>query len=139
MNIKEVENFIEMKPSLEVKLEILQRDLKTIEEIGVSAINYKLVPTKSSNISKPTEKQAIEKAGNTKQKIKRQINLIESKLDIIDKALGVLDSRERKVVTWKLIENKSYYQICADLSISEVYAKKIKRKALIKIKPVITI
>lgn len=138
MTLTEIENFIGRYEKLKVRLEVLQEEIETVEETGLSALKFKFVKTKSNSIHRPVEEQAIENLSQTED-IRKEIYVLKKQISIIDKVLEGLDELERKIIYSKVIKNKSYGDICREISISEIYAKKLKRKGIIKIKQMINL
>lgn len=137
LTLKEVENFIKKYRKLKVRLKVLKDELDSIEETGVSAIKFNFTKNKTNNINRPVEYQAIKNINN-KKKLEKEIFIIKKQVHIIESVLECLDKLERQVIVNKLINNKNYNDISIKLSISEIYAKKLKRKSLIKIKKIIS-
>ena len=108
-----------------IQIEILKEDIKTLQKTGYSPINYNYLITK--------EVEEIEKNKKYKLMVEQTIFLLERKLVIIDKAIETLDFLQQQIIKKRLIENESYYKICDDLHISERYARKLKKKAVLKI------
>lgn len=136
MTSKEVEKFVGKYSFFKAKLEVLTRQEELVKEVGVSALKYKLVPTSSNTVARPTESKALkESIGH----IKKQKTLIKSKIAIIDDALGGLDKLERRVIEFKLKKKMTYAQVAEKLCISEIYAKKLKKAGLSKLTKLLTL
>lgn len=118
---------------IRVQIDILKVDLKTIEMTGVSAINYN---TSSQAIT--SNKAEAKKTKEYKAEIEQTIFILERKLAIIDKAMGILNTIQRELITKKLIEDEPYYKVCGDLHVGERYARKIKKKAILRMQEVMS-
>lgn len=137
MNISEVEKIIRGYNSLKRKINILSKEIESLTETGISALSFSLSgKSKTNNISRPTEDNAIDNI-DKKKEVKKELFVLKKQLEIIDEALNSLDNMERQVIKLKLIQKYSYEEIAEEINISVIYAKKLKRKALVKVKSII--
>ena len=137
MNISEVEKIIRGYNSLKRRISILSKEIESLTETGISALSFSLSgKSKTNNISRPTEDNAIDNI-DKKKEVKKELFVLKKQLEIIDEALNSLDNMERQVIKLKLIQKYSYEEIAEEINISVIYAKKLKRKALVKVKSII--
>lgn len=137
MNISEVEKIIRGYNSLKRKINILSKEIESLTETGISALSFSLGgKSKTNNISRPTEDNAIRNA-DKKKRAKKELFVLKKQLEIIEESLNSLDDMEKQVIELKLIKNYSYEEIAEEVNISVIYAKKLKRKSLVKIKSII--
>lgn len=138
MDINETEKVIRTYQKLKKRIKILNNELESIKETGISALEFKLGgKSKTNTVNRVTENVALKNIENTK-KLKKELFVLSKQVEIIDNALDSLDKTEREVIKYKLIEGLTYMDIADELSISVIYAKKLKKKALIKVKKIIS-
>lgn len=132
-----IENMIKEYKEIQVEIDILKEELKSIEVTGISAINYEGVGNgKTYSISRPVENEVIQME-RIKEDIKDKIFVLEKRLSIIEKALEVLNETERTIIHKQLIDGEPYFTFTGSLHISERTAKRIKKVAISKMARII--
>lgn len=125
-----IENFFSGYKTLEFQILKLEYEMYNLDQYGINAINYDSIKSSPTNqINRPVETQAIS-AIEIKTNYEKEINRYKKQILLIDKALELLPEFQRLLIIKKVIERKPYFTVCAELHISESYAKKVKRKAI---------
>lgn len=135
MNKERVINMIKEYKELQVEIDILKHEIESIEVTGISAINYEGEKTGVTyKINKPTEEEAV-KLTDKKDRIQNKIFVLEKRVNIIERILGVLNNQERELIYKHIIEGLPYHKFCGfeGLDMSERKAKQIKKDALNKL------
>ena len=130
--LKDIERTLREYRVIETRIDILQEQLKNIDDVGISALDYTVDRVQTSNMSKPVEDVVLKKV-----EIEKEIYLARHKLDIINKALSALDEEERQVIQMQVIEGKQWYKLCSCLHLGETALREKKKRALRKIRTVL--
>ena len=132
MRFEEVEELLKNYNSIKLQIYIFKEELSSIENTGVSAINYDFKSSPTNEIQRPTENEALYITQRKKQ-LEMKIFILEKKINIIDRALEHLEDTERDIITMRFIKNEPFYKICLEVHVSERWAREIRRRAITKI------
>ncbi|MBV7273117.1 hypothetical protein JMF89_00930 [Clostridiaceae bacterium UIB06] len=126
--INEVENFLYNYKAINLAIENLKMELKSLDETTIGSIEYKDSIGKTNKFN-----SSVENILTRKGLLRLRIEHMETKITQIDRALGILLEIEKAVIKSFYIEDMCYFQFCSDINVSERTCQRIKRRALNKI------
>lgn len=119
---------------LKVSIENMKAEIEELKkESGITGIDYKKEKTSETyKITQPTEEQSLR---NITQEylLRKRIEITQSKIDKIDRAINKLNEREKEIIKMFYIDGKQWYEIAFAVKYSERHCKRIRQQAIKKI------
>lgn len=128
---KKTEKCLYRLNALKTRIENLKQQYTEKElEAGGEGIDYskdKLCQTYKFNST--TESIGIELA-----QIKMMIDILQSKVDIMERSLFILNQTERKIINMKYLDNEPWFKIAYEMKYNESHCRRIRNHAIEKLK-----
>jgi len=99
---------------------------------GVSAVDYAGDGIKTNNIDKLVENTALKNIEDV-ERIKKDIEVTQSKLDRLNSAIGSLEMTERQVIILGFIKGYQWQEVARELSYTDRMIRNKKNAALSKL------
>ena len=131
---KGVERLLYSYPFLKANLATKENEIKAFEHDSIKGIDFDRISTSKTNgISHEVEDTAIL---NIKRidSIKNDIDSLDTKIGMIDRALALLSPTQRKVIELKYFDKVSPTEICCSMNMSKSQVNVHKHRAIDAIK-----
>jgi DNA-directed RNA polymerase specialized sigma subunit len=130
---KTTEKFLYNYRPLKISIENMESELKELEPLGASAIDYSKEKTGATyNISKQTEDEALHII-TQKEILKDRIEKTKKKVERIEKGLSSLSPIEKEIISRRYFESEQWYEIAYKVKYHESWCKEIRKRAIIKL------
>lgn len=129
----EVESFLSHYDTAKAILKSMELELKNIEETIIGSIDYSKDSTGKTN----KFNSEVENLINKKETLTTRLGNLKKYLDKVEIAMDTLDEVERKVIDFKVIQGKYYYEFADKLKITPRKAQSIKTKVIDKMVSII--
>ena len=123
MDYEQIKEALESYNTTRIQIGILKDELESIKRTGLSAMGHE--------DTNPEENETY------KSELENKMFNMTKKLAIIDKAMGALNQLSKEIIIRKVINDEPYYKVCGDLHIGERYARKIKKRSILKMEEII--
>lgn len=87
----------------------------------------------SSGYKGSTVESKVISIDEKKRELKKDIENLETKLTRIDKAIEILNDKERHIITKRYFESKQWWEIGTELKYNERHCRRIRNEAIDKI------
>ncbi|RKD22442.1 phage transcriptional activator, RinA family [Caminicella sporogenes DSM 14501] len=130
---KATEKFLYNYKFLKISIENMETELKELEPVGATAINYENEKTGITyKINKTVENEALHIISQ-KEILKNRIEKTKRLVNRIEKALETLNDSERKIIEKRYFETKQWFEIAYEAKYSEFWCREIKNRAINKL------
>ena len=130
---KRLESDLYNYKALKLSVESLKRDIDEYDRMdGVSSVPFDTIKLSNSfKFSSSVEDSALSNVEKLEY-IRHCIRRTEDTIQGIDQALCILTEDEEKIIRYKYIDNKQWYNIAYHLKYNERWCRELRKRAMIK-------
>jgi DNA-directed RNA polymerase specialized sigma subunit len=128
---KKTERWYYRLNALKTRIENLKQEYaeKELEATGEGIDYSKDKLSETYKFSSTTESIGIELA-----QIKMKIEMLQNKVDIMERSLRILNQTEIRIITMKYLQNEPWYKIAYEMKYNEAHCRRIRTHAIEKLK-----